>query len=283
LTVKKKGKVERRFVGAGFFMLSDIHLHTRFSGDARGEPEEFVIRAMERGLDVIGFSEHWDFGPGDKSYGFYDYENVRAEIERVRHKYTDRIEILFGVEVSYASNREDDIQDALSGKEFDYIIGGVHVSDGVYISEPRCRPYLKRRSAAEVYTRFFEETEKAVESGLFDIIAHLDLCKRYGVEFYGPFDVGQVSDGLVEDVIRKTVAAGVALEVNASGTWQGPKEPYPAGQILEIYRDAGGELITLGSDAHEPARAGDVSAAVELVAAVGLPETVVFRGRKAQF
>jgi histidinol-phosphatase (PHP family) len=262
-------------------MLSDLHLHTRFSGDGRGEPEEFVIRAIERGFDVIGFSEHWDFDPGDKSYGLYDYETVRAEIERMRRKYSNDIEILFGVEVSYVSNRDDDIRDALSGKEFDYIMGGVHASDGVYISEPKCRPYMEKRSAGDVYTRFFEETGKAVESGLFDIIAHLDLCKRFGIEFYGPFDVGQVGDGLVENVIRKTVAAGIALEVNASGTWQGPKEPYPARQILEMYRDAGGELITVGSDAHAPARAGDVSAAVEMAAAVGLPDPVVLRRPKA--
>jgi histidinol-phosphatase (PHP family) len=261
-------------------MLSDLHIHTRFSGDARGEPEEFVIRAMERGLDVIGLSEHWDFDPGDKSYGFYDYKAISAEIARLRRKYSNDIEILFGVEVSYTSNREDDIRGALSGKEFDYVIGGVHASDGVYVSEPKCRPYMEKRSADEVYTRFFEETGKAVESGLFDIIAHLDLCKRFGVEFYGPFDVGQVGDGLVEDVIRKTVASGVALEINASGVWQGPKEPYPAGQILEMYRDAGGGLITFGSDAHAPARAGDVSAAVELAADSGLARQVVFKGRK---
>jgi len=264
-------------------MLSDLHVHTRFSADATGDPEEFVVGALERGLDAIGFSEHWDFDPNDRSYGFYDYETIRAEVESLRRKYSGVIEVLFGVEVSYASNREDDLKDALAGKEFDYIIGGVHASDGVYISESRCRPYMAERSAREVYTRFFEETGRAVESGLFDVIAHLDLCKRFGVEFYGPFDVGQVGDGLVEDVIRRTVAAGIALEINASGTWQGPKKPYPARQILEMYRDAGGELITVGSDAHAPARAGDVSAAVELAAAVGLPEPVVFRGRKAQF
>jgi histidinol-phosphatase (PHP family) len=260
-------------------MLSDLHLHTRYSGDAEGEPEEFVIRAMERGLDVIGFSEHWDFDPGDKSYGVYDYEAIRAEIARLRRKYSGDIEILFGVEVSYASNREDDIRDALSGKEFDYVIGGVHASDGVYVSEPKCRPYMEQRSAGDVYTRFFEETGKAVESGLFDVIAHLDLCKRFGVEFYGPFDVGQVGDGLVEEVIRRMVAAGVALEINASGVWQGPKETYPAAKVLEMYRDAGGELITFGSDAHAPARAGDVSAAVEAAAGAGLARPVVFRGR----
>jgi histidinol-phosphatase (PHP family) len=264
-------------------MLSDLHVHTRFSADATGDPEECVVGAFERGLDVIGFSEHWDFDPGDRSYGFYDYETIRNEMERLRRKYAGEIEVFFGVEVSYVSSRENDIRDALAGKEFDYIIGGVHASDGVYISEPRCRSYMAERSAREVYARFFEETEKAVESGLFDIIAHLDLCKRFGVEFYGPFDADQVGDGLVEKVVRKTVAGGIALEVNASGTWQGPKETYPARQILEIYRDAGGELITVGSDAHAPVHAGDVSAATELAGAVGLPRPVVFRGRKAQF
>ncbi|UCE26713.1 MAG: hypothetical protein JSW52_10255, partial [Candidatus Coatesbacteria bacterium] len=231
---------------------------------------------------VIGFSEHWDFDPNDRSYGFYDYETIRAEIERLRRKHAGEVDVLFGVEVSYVSAREEDIRAALAGKDFDYIIGGIHASDGIYISEPKCRDYMAGQTAREVYTRFFEETWKAVESGLFDILAHMDLCKRFGVEFYGPFDIEQVGDGLVERVIRMTVAAGVALEVNASGTWQGPEETYPARRILEMYRDTGGELITVGSDAHAPARAGDISAAEELVAAVGLPAPVVFRGRKAE-
>ncbi|UCE27557.1 MAG: PHP domain-containing protein, partial [Candidatus Coatesbacteria bacterium] len=180
-------------------MLSDLHVHTRFSADATGAPEEFVAAAIERGLDVIGFSEHWDFDPNDRSYGFYDYETIRSEIERLRRKYAGEVDVLFGVEVSYVSAREEDIRAALAGKEFDYIIGAIHASDGVYVSESRCRPYMAERSAREVYTRFFEETRKAVESGLFDILAHIDLCKRFGVEFYGPFDIEQVGDGLVEE------------------------------------------------------------------------------------
>ncbi len=260
-------------------MPSDLHIHTRFSADATGEPEQFITRGIELGLSAIGFSEHWDFDPDDRSYGFYDYNVIHEEVNRLRQKYAKEIEVLLGVEVNYTSDREDEIRDALAGKDFDYVIGGVHAAGGIYVSEATCRQDLARLSAPEVYVPFFEETNKAIESGLFDIIAHLDLCKRYGVEFYGTFDVNQAGDRMVESVLRRMVTACVAMEINTSGTREAPREPYPGRQLLEMYRDAGGQLITIGSDAHRPENTGCVAAAAELIAEVGLPDPVFYKGR----
>lgn len=260
--------------------VSDLHVHTRFSADAAGEPAAFVERAVELGLKAIGLTEHWDFDPDDRGYGSYDYRANKDEVRRLRSLYGPEIEILLGVEVSYSSAREEEIRDALSGKGFDYVIGAVHAVDGVYLSEPRCRRDLATVPPREIYGHFFEETERAVESGLFDVIGHLDLCKRFGVEFYGPFNPGQPGRGLVKRVLKKAVSAGLALEVNASGTWQGPGEPYPGLPVLRMYKNTGGELLTVGSDAHAPEGVGEVAHALRSIRLAGLPGPVIFKRRE---
>lgn len=226
------------------------------SADAAGEAEQYVIHAIELGIPIIGFSDHFDFNPIDRSFGCYDYDAASNAVDGLRKKYGAEIEILLGVEITYETPFYDDIVTGLAGKAFDYVIGSIHYVDGIMVSERSSIAQYEERDVSEVYGVYFREMLNMLKSGLVDIVGHFDLCKRYGVEVYGPFSEEQVPDGLVKRCLQKMIADDIALEVNTSGYRQLPKEPYPGETIIHRYLELGGRLIVTGSDTHDVVNIG---------------------------
>jgi len=223
--------------------LPDLHIHTAMSADAADVAEAYVIRAIELDIPVIGFSDHFDFNPIDRSFGCYDYDAAKAESETLRKKYGGDIEILLGVEITYETPFLDGIVNGLAGKEFDYVIGAIHYVDGVMISEKTSIKEYEKRTVADIYGAYFREMLRMLNSGLIDIVGHFDLCKRYGVQVYGPFTEGQAPDDLIGKCLQKMIDGNIALEINSSGYRQLPKEPYPGEAITRRYLDMGGRPI----------------------------------------
>ncbi len=119
---------------------------------------------------------------------------------------------------------------------------------------PRTRPPTWRRSwtehsLPEIVEPYFDEVIGAARSGLFDTIGHLDFVKRYLVPHVMPAQLAAAPE-LYEPVLASLVESGTALEVNASGLRQLPRETYPAPAIVTRYRELGGRHVTIGSDAH---------------------------------
>ncbi len=237
--------------------LPDLHVHTAMSADAADEAERYVTRAIELGIPVIGFSDHFDFNPIDRSFGCFDYDSARNKTEELRNKYGSRIEILLGVEITYESPFRDHIVSGLAGRNFDYVIGSIHYVDGIMVSERSSITEYEKRDVKDVYGAYFSEMLEMLQSGLIDIVGHFDLCKRYGVEVYGPFADEQVPDDLVDRCLHIMIENDIALEINSSGYRQSPKEPYPANSIIGNYLALGGQLIVTGSDAHDVGNTGD--------------------------
>jgi histidinol-phosphatase (PHP family) len=251
------------------------------SADAEGDAESFVNRAIQLGVPIIGFSEHYDFNPIDRSYGYFDYSAAKREIETLREKYAHQIEILFGVEITYETPFLDEIVAGLSGMEFDYVIGSIHYVDGVMVSERTSVREYEKRGADDIYGAYFREMLHMLDSGLVDIVGHFDLCKRYGVEVYGPFFEAQVPDNLVEKCLHGMINENIALEINSSGYRQLPKEPYPGEPVIRRYLDMGGSLIIAGSDAHTPDQIGMGLGEIEdLLRVFGVGATAVYKERE---
>jgi len=234
--------------------LLDYHLHSTCSADSISTIAQYCRRAAEQRFIEIGFCEHADFDPRDYSCDFFDYALFRRQIEAQRESYGDSLAIRAAVEVTYQASREEEISEFLKGKELDYVIGSVHlVEDGqewaMVSEEGECERYFARRSVREAYQPYFAEVRWAVESGLFDLIGHLDLVKRYGVRCYGPFDLSLFATE-IREILKLAVDRGVGLEINTSGLRQPPHETYPGLEVLRWYRELGGRILTVGSDAH---------------------------------
>jgi histidinol-phosphatase (PHP family) len=268
--------------------LLDYHLHSTCSVDGISTIAQFCRRAAERGFIEIGFCGHVDFDPRDPSCGFFDYALFRRQIETERRaimRYGDSLAIRTAVEVTYQASREEEIRAFLEGKELDYVIGSVHlVDDGqewaIVSEEGRCECYFVRRSLREAYQPYFAEVRRAVESGLFDFIGHLDLVKRYGVRYYGPFDPSLFA-AEVREILELAVQGGVGLEINTSGLRQAPRETYPGLEVLRWYRELGGWILTVGSDAHSVKDLGKgVAEALGLAREAGFEAVTLFEKRE---
>ncbi len=227
----------------------DFHTHSIYSGDSHASMRDMCSAAVGAGLSAIVFTEHIDFAPSDWSNSSFDYEKWMVEVSALREEFAGRLVIMAGAEVDYQPQYSCEIEDFLSAHRFDYVLGGVHYCSGIILEDHEV--YFPGRTARDAYISYFENVIAAVESGFFETIAHLDLCKRYGVNYYGVFRLDDYRD-ILEPVLEKMIEHGVAMEVNTAGFRQPPGETYPAMDTIALYADMGGRKVVLGSDAHRP-------------------------------
>ena len=128
--------------------------------------------------------------------------------------------------------------------------------------------YFRPRTQRQAYGAYLAAVEKAVASGLFHCLGHLDLCKRYGHKYYGPM-AWRDFEPQIARILRGVIANGMYLELNTSGLRQDPGEPYPSLEVIREYRRLGGTRLLLGSDAHCPEHVG--YAFPEILAALESP------------
>ena len=154
-------------------MRTDLHVHTHFSFDSQADIQRACRQAVQAGLTHIGFNDHFDLDPSSKEKG-YDQSAFFDEIKAAQDAFAGRLRILAGVEFSEPHLYPKEYEQTLS-QPYDYVIGAVHYIDGMdpYFTEKMAYPLPK------MYERYWEEMERMVETGGFQIIAHLDYPKRY--------------------------------------------------------------------------------------------------------
>jgi histidinol-phosphatase (PHP family) len=228
------------------------------------------------GLDLLTTTEHVDFDPRDYCYGHYDQARHVAQREWVRGRSFGRLKVLIGVEIDYQVRYETEVRSFLRDAAYDLVIGSVHYAGGGLIFAPSFFAVPERES----YQAYFEQALAAVRSGLFDVLGHLDIVKRYGVEHYGPFQPARYAEQ-IDALLRACVETGTGIEVNTSGYHGPPGEPFPSLAVLSRYRELGGELLTVGSDAHVVEDLGrDIPLALELAQHAGFEAIAAFVDRQ---
>ncbi len=231
----------------------DCHVHSHCSGDCTASMLEMCRSAVANGIKIITFTEHIDFEPTDICYQRFDYDLYKNRIAEARCTFDGVLDIRCGIEVDYVARYSHRIRALLDCTEFDYVLGASHYVNGVILEDHDV--YFPGKTAEEAYAPFLANVLAAVETGWFDTIAHIDLCKRYGVRYYGPFDWEPYHE-VIERILRAVISRGMSLEINTSGLRQSPQDTYPSLDLLRLYASLGGELITIGSDAHTPAHVG---------------------------
>jgi histidinol-phosphatase (PHP family) len=261
----------------------DLHVHSTCSADGGSTIADYARQAQELGLVEVGLCEHADFDPRDRSYRTLDLARYDREMEAAR-AIAPRVRLRQGVEITYQASLEAEIGAWLAGGKWDYVIASVHLVDyddgWAMVSEPSAvEAYFSRHSQRQAYLPYFEELLRAARSGLGDVLGHFDLVKRYGVAHYGRFEPESLAEE-IRAVLRAAVEAGVGLEINASGLRQAPGEPYPGLAVLRWYRELGGEILTVGSDAHSVEHlAAGAGQALALAGAAGFTAIATFEGR----
>jgi histidinol-phosphatase (PHP family) len=255
---------------------ADYHMHTPLCRHAVGEPTELAAEAVRLGFTEIGFSEHNPMPRDDWDEWHMlqgDLDRYLQNVEKARRDHPNLV-IRVALEVDYIPGQEEWIRDLASRHAWDYLIGAVHyVSDSWALDNPARLSEWKNRDPFEVWTAYFDRLTMAAESGLFDIIAHADLCKKFC--FYPKEDCTPLFLRFLETVRR----SGAAMELNTAGLRKPCGEIYPSPQIVRLAAELG-VPITFASDAHAPGEVGaNFTEAIALARGAGYTHYCRFAGR----
>ena len=256
--------------------LPDYHIHTPFCGHAGGEMEEYVLAAQELGLPEMGFADHLPLFHIEDPTLTMAQSDLPLYIDKVRELQEAHAgyPVRLGIEADYISTHLDDVAEALARYEFDYIYGSVHFIGGWGIDQSRFKFEFEKRDINEVYEAYFGLVMDAARTGLFDVMTHLDVVKKYG---HRPT---KDMKPLYNEVAATLAKSNVAIELNASGLSRPVGEIYPSLEILEIMHGYG-VPITFGSDAHKPSQVGrDFDQLLRLAQIAGYEDYVGFAGRE---
>jgi histidinol-phosphatase (PHP family) len=249
---------------------SDYHVHPDYSLDATGTIDQYCQRALELGLKEICFTTHYDTDPVRKDEDPFmridrkivplSEKNVKRYIEDVRRANKiyrpEGLSVKAGLEVDYAPHIEKDLRKNLSAFDLDYILGAVHCLDHIAISASKeTESYFKKKSVKELCQEYYKVLRKAVQSGLFDAIAHLDIYRKYGLSFYGE-EILTAHRGLVESVLELMAENDVGMEINTGLLRKGHNQFSPGLEILSLALKMNVKIIAVGSDTHKVSHLG---------------------------
>ena len=254
----------------------DYHFHSEFSVDCRVPMADSCRAALAAGVTEIAFTDHVDHEPVDLGYNYWHAERYFRSIEDVRAEFGDRLTILSGVEVDFNTGIADQVERFVTAHEFDVVIGSVHYAAGELIFPD----HFLGRTLDGVFRPYLDQIHFAVESGWFDTIGHLDLPKRYAPATHRHYDPLAFREAL-QPVFAAMIARGVSFEINTSGLRQPPRTTMPGPVIVRWYVEAGGRLITVGTDSHAPQTVGaGIATALDMLELCGIEEVSSFRRRQ---
>ncbi|RJP36688.1 MAG: histidinol-phosphatase HisJ family protein [Phycisphaerales bacterium] len=254
--------------------------------DCLTDPEDNVRAALEAGLAGITFTEHFDLHPHERAGCIYRHDEYSQQIRRLQREYSSHLRIGLGIEVGYFDGGLDGIAAFLVDKAFDLVILSFHYVDDRPLHLPAGWAGL---DAATGMRRYLQGVADGLETcaqspyrGLFDVLGHLDLAKRYSHRMFGVVAMEECAD-LVDRILSRCLEAAIVPEINTSTIRQGVGDAMPGVAVVRRYAELGGRAMSLGSDAH---RATDIGADFDQAAAMlidaGL-EQAVFQSRHAHY
>jgi len=230
----------------------DCHLHSSFSSDSTMDTEIACETSIKLGLEGIAFTDHYDYDyPGFEDEFNIDFEQYSKKLEFLRTKYFEHLKILKGIEVGYQPHAIEKTNQIVNSLDFDFVIGSVHIIDGFDPYEND--DFFRGKSKHEAYIRYLEEIYASVsEFNNFDVIGHIGYIRRYGHYNDRSLRYCDYND-LLEMIFKKVIQNGKGIEINSSGfKSELLNSPMPDFDLIKRYKELGGEIICVGSDAHAP-------------------------------
>lgn len=274
---------------------SDNHVHTYFSTDSDTPMEDMLKTAIEKGFSSICFTDHMDYNfpsDGDTHEFLLDVEPYFEEMKRLSEKYGDRIKIRRGIELGLKKDCLDKCISLTKEYPFDFVIGSTHLVDNI---DPYYDTFWSDTPEKSGILRYYETTLNNVNLGAdFDVYGHIDYIIRYTPKMKQLKSQGLSDDtyinrltsdsmDIIEQILKTLIYNGKGIEINTAGFKYGLGHPNPHEKILKLYCELGGEIITIGSDAHECKHlAYDFEKVPEILKKCGFRYYSEFTGRKAE-
>ena len=244
-------------------MLADYHIHTEFSDDSVYPMEDVIRDAVQMGMEEICITDHVDYGvkkdwdQGEISYRMgepianVDYPRYMAKIRQMKETWGDKIRIRTGMEFGVQRHTVPEFESLFQRYPFDFIILSIHqVEDKEFWTQD----FQKGKTQEEYNLGYYEELLAVIKKYKnYSVLGHMDLIARYDEAGIYPFEKIKP---IVEKILRIVIAEGKGIEINTSSHRYGLQDTMPSTDILKLYRDLGGKILTIGSDSHRPEQLG---------------------------
>lgn len=266
---------------------SDIHLHTSFSGDSETPMEDMIQSGIERGLRQMCFTEHLDMDyplhPEDPVDFSLDEDSYKRAFMEMKEKYRGQIELLFGIELGLQPHLKALCSALVKKHPFDFVIGSSHTADGEdpYYAESFFRGITETEGCRKYFSSVLENIR--LFSREIDAYGHIDYVIRY-TPGKDKSSIYEACQDILDEILQALIEEEIALEVNTGGLKYGLGQPNPRWDLIKKYRRMGGELLTIGSDAHSPEYlAYEFARIADFLADCGFTHYTIFRDRKPVF
>ena len=256
-------------------MRADYHLHCEFSDDSKESMESQIEQGISIGLDELCFTDHVDYGIkrdwddargvvwvdvmeyGEmmhKALANVDYPRYFSKLDDLQRRYADQIVVKEGLEFGVQSHTVEKFQKLYQkyADHLDFVLFSMHqVEDKEFWTQD----FQEGRTQEEYNIRYYEEILKTMKLFRdYSVLAHLDLIVRYDNQGIYPFE--KVKD-IVAEILKQAIRDDKGIELNTSSWKYGLSDTQPSRRILHLYKDLGGKIITIGSDAHKKEHLGD--------------------------
>lgn len=268
----------------------DFHIHTVFSTDSDGDVRKTLDSAIEKGIKTVCITDHWDEDypeayaePGELGEDLFRFDRNMyfRELEKLKEEYEKKLDLRIGVEIGLQPHLGAFYQEMVKQHPYDFVIGSVHLVNG---EDPYYKNWWEQYEDGQMYQKTFEETVcslKQIED--FDVLGHIDYIVRYGRWQAEAYSYERFRD-VLDEILKRVIDSGKGIELNTAGWKYGLDFCHPHPDVLLRYRELGGEIITVGSDAHKPEHvAYDFKRAEEVLKMCGYTYYTQYRNRKPEF
>lgn len=271
---------------------ADMHMHTWFSTDSEACPRDMADEAVRKGLKTICFTDHFD--KDDLEWGeegIFDVDAYFVEMQKLQEEYAGKLNIRIGIELGLRTYLKDYYEELTKKYPFDFVIGSVHnvpykkdAEGNILYTDPAAEKLFTDRTDKEAYRLMMETTlENVRTSDCFQTLGHLDYVIRYGKSREKEYSYTDYAD-IIDEILKLLIEKEKGLEVNSAGLKYGLPFAHPHPDVLKRYRELGGEIITIGADAHKPEHiAYDFAKAEEILKSCGFKYYTEFFEQKPVF
>ena len=231
-------------------MFYDYHMHCSYSADSTTPMKDMIEKSIELGLKEICFTDHVDCDIIGNPNVYVDYDKYFKDLDSYSKEYSGKISIKKGIEMGFQNHLLEKCSKDIKKHDFDFVIASIHTIDR---NELYTGDYHKGKTQHEAYEGYYSRLLDMVKTfHEFSVLGHLDLIKRYG-NFNNVLD-DSIFSNYIEEILKKIIADGKGIEINTSCFRYNLPDLTPSRNILKMYKDLGGEIITMGSDSHNPSQ-----------------------------
>lgn len=230
-------------------MFYDYHIHSNFSPDSKTSMENMIETSIDLGLREICFTDHMDYDINQTNKFVVDYKKYLHKLSLMQNKYKNKISIKKGIELGLQPHLIDKCKRDVESNSFDFVICSLHAidKDDLYYDD-----YFHDKTQFQAYEIYYKRLYEIVKNfDKYSVIGHLDLIKRYGK--YDSILKDNLFIDIIEETLKEIIKNGKGIEINTSCFKYNLPDLTPSKQIIKLYKDLGGEIITTGSDSHSPA------------------------------